>query len=183
MTVTIESGGPLPASLDGLKAYLRISTADEDALLTDLIRAAGDVAERFLGQLLIERGVEEVMDARCDWRALAVRPVTSILSVAGLSTDGEEIALSVGDYALDIDGNGDGWVRLANGGGPGAPLGRICVRYRAGIADEAGGLPDAIRHGIIRLAGDYHALREGVEPQPPASVAALWRPWRRMVLR
>jgi hypothetical protein len=42
MTVTIESGGPLPASLDGLKAYLRISTADEDALLTDLIRAAGD---------------------------------------------------------------------------------------------------------------------------------------------
>ena len=44
MTVTIETGGALAAPLAGLKAYLRISGADEDALLTDLIRAASDVA-------------------------------------------------------------------------------------------------------------------------------------------
>lgn len=179
MTVTIESGGPLAAPLDTLKAYLRISGADEDALLTDLIRAATDVAERFIGQLLIARGVEEVIDPCRDWRALSARPVTGITAVAGVPASGEEFVLPVGAYAVDIDGHGDGWVRVSDAGG----AQRIHVSYRAGMAADAEGVPDAIRHGIVRLAGDYHALREGVTPHPPASVAALWRPWRRMVLR
>ncbi len=179
MTVTIESGGPLAAPLAGLKAYLRISRADEDALLTDLIRAASDVAERFMGQLLIVRGVEEVLHARCGWQSLAMRPVANIEAVAALPAEGAPAPLPAEAYAIDIGGDGDGWVRVAEAGG----ASRIRVTYRAGMAVDAEGLPDAIRHGIIRLAGDYHALREGVTPQPPASVAALWRPWRRMRLR
>ncbi len=116
MTVTIESGGPLAAPLDGLKAYLRITSDNEDALLTDLIRAATDVAERFIGQLLIARGVEEMLEPSRDWRALAIRPVTSIDAVAGVPASGEEFALPVDAYAIDIDGNGDGWVRVSDAG-------------------------------------------------------------------
>lgn len=179
MTVTIESGGPLAAPLDGLKAYLRITSDNEDALLTDLIRAATDVAERFIGQLLIVRGVEEMLAPSRAWRALAIRPVTGIDAVAGVPASGEAFALPVDAYAIDIDGNGDGWVRVSDAG----EATRIHVSYQAGIAEDADGIPDAIRLGIIRLASDYHALREGVTPHPPASVAALWRPWRRMVLR
>ncbi len=178
MTVTIESG-PLAAPLDGLKAYLRITSDTEDALLTDLIRAATDVAERFIGQLLIARGVEELLEPRLDWRGLAIRPVTSIDAVAGVPASGELFALPVEAYAVDIDGNGDGWVRVRDAGA----AARIHVSYQAGLAADAEGIPDAIRLGIIRLAGDYHALREGVTPHPPASVAARWRPWRRMHLR
>lgn len=178
MTVTIESGGPLAAPLDALKAYLRISRPDEDDVLTDLIRAASDVAERFIGQLIVERGVEEVLNVRGDWQRLAIRPVTAISAVRGIPAEGSEFALPVDAYAIDIDGSGDGWVRVTR---PGA-AGRVRVIYRAGLAAEAASVPDAIRHGIVRLAGDYHALREGVEPVPPASVAVLWRPWRRMRL-
>ncbi len=178
MTVTIESGGPLAAPLEGLKAYLRISSDAEDALLSDLIRAATDAAERFTGQLLIERGVEELLDPCAAWRALAVRPVTGITAVTGVPASGADVALPVDAYAADIDAAGDGWLRVRDAGG----ASRIRVHYRAGMAAEASGLPDAIRHGILRLAGDFHALREGVEPTPPASVAALWRPWRRMRL-
>lgn len=178
MTVTIESGGPLAAPLDGLKAYLRISSDAEDALLSDLIRAATDTAERFTGQLLVERGVDEMLDPCPDWRALAIRPVTRITAVIGVPESGDAFALPVEAYAIDIDGQGDGWLRVRDAGG----ARRIRVQYRAGLAPDADGLPDAIRHGIIRLAGDYHALREGTEPTPPASVAALWRPWRRMRL-
>lgn len=179
MTVRIENGGLLAAPLDGLKAYLRISSEAEDALLTDLIRAATDAAERFTGQLLIERAVEEMIAPSAEWRALAIRPVTEITQVAGVPADGEAFALQVDAYAIDIDGNGDGWVRVRDAGA----AARIRVTYNAGIAADADAVPDAIRLGIIRLAGDYHALREGVTPQPPASVAALWRPWRRMVLK
>ena len=183
MTVTIENGAALAAPLDALKAYLRISGAAEDDLLTDLVRAASEVAERFVGQLLIERGVEEVLSQRCDWQRLAIRPVTSISALAAVAVDGAETMLDVAAYALDIDGNGDGWVRVSGAGGAIAgSSGRIHVSYRAGLAVDSDGVPDSIRHGIVRLAGDYYALREGVEAQPPASVAALWRPWRRMRL-
>lgn len=179
MTVRIESGGPLAAPLDALKAYLRISASDEDALLADLIRAATDVAERFIGQLLIERSVEEILEPSPDWRVLAIRPVTGIIAVAGIPANGADYALGVDAYAIDIDGNGDGWLRVKDAG----EAARVRVTYRAGIAADADSVPDSIRLGIVRLAGDYHALREGVDARPPASVAALWRPWRRMVLK
>jgi len=179
MTVHIDSGGPLAAPLAALKAYLRITTSDEDALLTDLIRAATDVAERFIGQLIIERAVEETLAPSGDWRTLALRPVTGITAVAGVPASGTEFALAVDAYAIDIDGNGDGWLRVRDAGG----AVHIHVSYRAGLAADADGVPDSIRLGIIRLAGDYHALREGMNARPPASVAALWRPWRRMVLK
>jgi uncharacterized phiE125 gp8 family phage protein len=179
MTLRIENGGPLAAPLDALKAYLRISSAAEDDLLTDLIRAATDVAERFIGQLIIARGVEEVMTPSPEWRALAIRPVTGITAVRGVPADGPDFALGVDTYAVDIDGNGDGWLRVRDAGA----ATRIHVTYRAGIAADAEDVPDSIRLGIVRLAGDYHALREGVRAHPPASVAALWRPWRRLVLK
>ncbi len=64
MTVTIDRGGPLAVPLDALKAYLRIGLDEEDVALAELIRAASDAAERFLGQLLIARTVDEIVDVR-----------------------------------------------------------------------------------------------------------------------
>jgi uncharacterized phiE125 gp8 family phage protein len=60
---------------------------------------------------------------------------------------------------------------------------RVDVTFTAGIAADWGGLPETIRHGIIRLAAHLHAVRDAPEDVgPPAIVAALWRPWRRMRL-
>jgi uncharacterized phiE125 gp8 family phage protein len=178
MTVTIAKGGPLAAPLDDLKAYLRISLNDEDAALTDLIHSASEMAERFLGQLISARSVEEVLGARRGWQALAIRPVRSIIAVMGIPAEGAEFALPVGNYGLDIDPVGTGLVRVSN---PGS-AGRIRVTYMAGLASDGGEVPDAIQHGIVRLAGELHARREGLEAEMPASVAALLRPWRRMHL-
>ncbi len=176
MTVTIDHGGPLAVPLDALKAYLKIRLDDEDAALTGLIRAASDAAERFLGQLIVARGVDEILGARSGWQRLVMRPVRGITGVKGIPADGPEFALPVEAYAVDIDANGTGWVRVVN---PGS-AGRVRVTYVAGIAADDSAVPEAIRHGIVRLAGDYHARREGLEADVPASVAALWRPWRRM---
>jgi uncharacterized phiE125 gp8 family phage protein len=69
-------------------------------------------------------------------------------------------------------------VRLVNRGG----AARIAVRFAAGLAPEWAGLPDGLRHGVVRLAADGYRRRDGDGPgaQPPAAVAALWRPWRRL---
>jgi uncharacterized phiE125 gp8 family phage protein len=113
-----------------------------------------------------------------EWQRLSIRPVRAVTGVTGIPADGPEFTLPVDAYGIDIDRNGDGWVRVGRQGS----AGRVRVAYRAGIAADGTGVPDAIRHGIIRLAGEYHASRDGMEARPPAAVSALWRPWRRMRL-
>ena len=61
---------------------------------------------------------------------------------------------------------------------------RLRVSYRAGMAADPNGVPEALRHGIVRLAA--HIICDAAGPGdagPPAAVTALWRPWRRLRLR
>ena len=70
---------------------------------------------------------------------------------------------------------GDGWVRLLDAGEREA---RLRVAYGPGMAAEPDGLPEALRHGIVRLAAHLYTQR-GRRPSgagPPAAVTALWRP-------
>jgi uncharacterized phiE125 gp8 family phage protein len=178
MTVTIETGGPLAVPLDDLKAYLSISLDAEDLALTGLIRAASAAAERFLGQMIVVRGVEELLAPRRDWQPLAMRPARAITAVAGIDADGTPFTFPVESHAIDIDANGTGWLRLLD---PGAAV-RVRLAYTAGLAVDGEGVPEPISHAILRMAGELHARREGLEPRLAASVAALLRPWRRMAL-
>lgn len=170
--------GALAVSLADLKGYLRIELAAEDALLTRLIRVATDLCERFVGQGLMQRDAEEVMPVTGAWQRLSARPVVAIESAMGVPAEGAEFALPVESYAVDIDRNGDGWVKVVT---PGA-AGRVRVRYRAGLAADADAVPQGVRQGIVRMAAEMHVQRDGDAVVPPAAVVALWRPWRRMRL-
>ncbi|HEV2816058.1 MAG TPA: phage head-tail connector protein [Allosphingosinicella sp.] len=167
---------PLPAPLAELKAFLRIATGEEDALLAGLMRAAADTCEAFTGRALLTRAVEETLRASRAWTRLGAAPVAAIDAAALLGADGAATPLGAGDYAIDIDAAGEGWVRLLIGIEPK----RVRVSYRAGMAADPNGLPEALRHGIVRLAAYFYMHRDREEP--PAAVAALWRPWRRLRL-
>jgi uncharacterized phiE125 gp8 family phage protein len=169
-----------PVTLAELKAYLRIATSEEDALLAGMVRSAADTCEAFLGRLLIEREVEEVLAPPRAWARLGAAPVRAILAVSALADDGSATPLPASSYALDIDAAAEGWVRLL------APIEarRVRVRYVAGLATDANGLAEAIRHGLIRLAAHLYLSRDAAPAAaPPAAVTALWRPWRRLRLR
>ena len=94
-----------------------------------------------------------------------------------------ETPLEATAFAIDIDRGGDGWVRLTAPG----ELRRIRVGYEAGVAGAWADLPAALRHGILRLAAHLYTHRAGEggrgTDEPPAAVAALWRPFRRLRLR
>ena len=174
----VAEASPVPVvSVAEIKAEARIATGDEDALLAGLVRGATDLCERFTGTLLIARPVEEMLPAGTMWARLGAAPVRSIEAVAALDFDGGETVLPADSYALDIDAAGEGWVRLAAA----RAERRIKVRYVAGLASDANGVPEALRMGIARLAAHAVAGRESVAA-PPASVTALWRPWRRLRL-
>lgn len=170
-----QPSSALAVSLDEVKAYLRIEHGHEDALLAGLVRTAAGLCEAFTGQVLTDRVASETVAASAEWRRLSLTPVRSIEQVA----DDEGVLLPPTAYAVDIDRNGDGWVRLTA-----VPDGRVTVRYRAGLAVDWNSLAEPLRQGIVRLVAHMHLHRDdrGDAP-PPATVAALWRPWRRMRLR
>ena len=106
--------------------------------------------------------------------------LTSLTDVRALGAAGEARALPEGDYASVIGPDGEARVLLRRA----VPERRVLVRYAAGLAADWASLDPAIRQGVIRLAAHYFLERGSDQAAtPPASVAALWRPHRRLRLR
>ena len=171
MLAEVQPAPVQPVALDEAKAFLRIDGAAEDALLAGFIRTATALAEAFTGQRLVARAFTETLAADGCWQRLSAAPV---MAIAGI--DGEGGPLPGEAYETDIDRAGNGWVRVAASG-------RVTVRYRAGLAADWNGVPEPLRQGIVRLVSHLHAHRDAPDAGgPPAAVAALWRPWRRIRL-
>ena len=170
-----------PAALSELKDWLGITTAGDDTQLAALLRASLDMCEHFTGSMPLQQGCEEVLGINADWQTLAARPVQAIIGIDGIPASGSRFALPVSSYAVDLAADGTGSVRVSN---PGSAA-RIAVRFTAGLAADWASLPDGLRQGVLRLAAFQYRAREDSAapgPLPPAAVAALWRPWRRLRL-
>src|SRR3546814_15273135 len=76
------------------------------------------------------------MVASTDWRRLSLTPVRAVDAVE--NDAGEPV--SADNHAIDIDANGDGWVRMSSG-----PTTTIRVRYQAGMAADWIGVPEPLR--------------------------------------
>jgi uncharacterized phiE125 gp8 family phage protein len=171
-----------PEAAGAAKGFLRVERSDEDGLIGGLVAAAAELCEGFIGQPLLARGFTETIPASRAWQRLTRSPVRAITIVEALPAEGPAQALASVDYAVDIDSRGDGWARLIEVG----ETRRIRIGYQAGLAAGWADLPAALRHGILRLAAHFYTSRVGQAPgaeEPPAAVAALWRPFRRLRLR
>lgn len=168
---------PPAVSMAEAQAYARVETGEEEALLAGLVRSASALCESFIGQLLVARPFEQILPPGAAWQRLLQTPVRAIEEVAMLASDGSATILPAGDYEMDIDSRGDGWVRVANCGEK-----KIRVRGQAGMATDANCVPEPLRQGILRLVAHLFATRDGSGGEPPAAVTALWRPYRRMRL-
>ncbi|AQR74434.1 hypothetical protein [Sphingomonas sp. LM7] len=173
---------PFPAAAiaavrDAAKLHLRITGAAEDGLLESHAATALALCEAFTGQALIVRAWQAVVPAHAAWQRLGGAPVAAIDSVEGLSMSGNGFALPAEAYAIDIDAAGEGWVR----GSGGIAAGRLRVGYAAGLAADWAALPAPLAQGALLLAVHLFEARAS-GGAPPAAVAALWRPWRRVRL-
>jgi uncharacterized phiE125 gp8 family phage protein len=177
MTRAIVAAATLaPAALAELKDWLGITTSGEDTSLTGQLRAALETCEAFTGIMPLVTGCEEMIPVCGQWHRLTTRPVLSITSVEGVPATGARIALATTAYEIDFRADGTGWVRVLD---PGLAT-RIAVGLSAGLASDWADLPDGLRQGVIRLAAHHYRARENGDAaaMPPASVGALWRPWR-----
>ncbi len=169
--------GPTPVGVGEVKAYLRLTGDEEDAVIAGLIRTATALCEAFLGQWLVARDGRELVAARADWQRLGATPILALLAVE--TADGTPLPAAA--WVSCIDASGDGWVRVIGPVPGGAPA--VTVRLRAGLAADWNGIPEPLRQGIVRLATHLFTHRDAADAgPPPAVVAALWRPWRRLRL-
>lgn len=167
----------LAAARDAAKAQLRIVGDAENALIETYAASALALCEAFTGRATIVREWRDVMPACPAWQAIDVAGVSAITAVTGLSADGDTIALAPEAYAVDVDAEGLGWVRVI---APGA-AGRVAATCMAGIAEDWARLPAPLAQGVTLLIAHLFEAKEGASP--PAAVSALWRPWRRLRLR
>ena len=162
-----------PVGVDEVRAFLRLETSAEDAVLAGFIRAATGLAEAFTGQMLIVRAVDERVPSGCGWTRLKATPVVAIAGVDGMGGP-----LPAAAFEIDVDASGDGWVRIDGG-----TERFVTVRYTAGLAADWNAVPEALRAGIVRLCAHLYTHRDAPDGgSPPAAVVALWRPWRRLRL-
>ncbi|MFC3098240.1 head-tail connector protein [Alteraurantiacibacter palmitatis] len=169
-----------PGALAELKNWLAISTAQDDLTLLALLGSALDTCEAFTRTFPLMVEAEEILPPSRAWQGLSSNPVQAITQVEELRPDGSRTVLAAGAYALELEAGGAARLRLLSP----AVTGRLAVRITAGLAADWDTLPDGLRHGVIRLAAHHYRQRDNADanPAPPAAVAALWSPWRRMRL-
>ncbi|GAB5483021.1 MAG: hypothetical protein Pars92KO_27780 [Parasphingorhabdus sp.] len=169
---------PVPMELiEEVKGFLRLNHDEDDAAIAQLLRSAARLCENFIGQVLIARSVRDRMPVRAEWQKLKKHPVQAITLVEAVAPDGMLTSVPSMNYALDIDSDGIGWIKLH----PVTSITRIAVTYEAGLAADWTSVPTTLRQGVVRLAGHLYSHRDGVDVGgPPSAVTALWQPHRRM---
>lgn len=178
MTVTETGPVPIAVPVEEARAWARLGGGADEAELAAALRSATMVCEGWTGVTLVERVLSEVRNISGDWQRLGARPVRAITLVEGLPADGAAVLLPVDAYAIDIDGGGQGLVRVMR---PGIS-GRMRVTYRAGLATSVGEVPEALRQGIMLRAAQILRLRDEAEAGASDGAEALWAPWRRLRL-
>lgn len=170
--VVTLGAGDRTLAVAAVKAVLRVASADEDDLIVAFAETALGLAERFLGQVTIRRTMRESFGVTGAWQRIGAAPVRAITQVETAAG----VALAAATYAIDIDPQGEGWVRVSDGAS-----GTRVVVFDAGMASDWSGVPGPIRQGVVLLAAHLFDAREHATP-PPLAVTALWRPFRRIPL-
>lgn len=170
--------GDIPVDLNEARSWLRLGATVDDAVVAQLVRAATNICEAFIGQWLIVRAADETLPL--DGRAirLGARPVRMVDAVTLLVADGGALPRGEDAYRVSIARDGTASVAVHDRGD--AVYARI--EYHAGMAAQANAIPEAIRQGIVRMTQHLHDARDGGGAAPPAAIAALWQPWRRLTL-
>lgn len=173
-----EVTGPAvePVGLGELRAYLRLGGGDDEATLAGALRSARALCEAFTGLWPIRRTVVETLPLVRGSVRLSGAPLVAVTLVERIAADGSAAIVPAGAFAVEVDAHGAASLFVAG------EAARVRATYGAGMAADWNGVPEPIRHGLLRMAAHLFETRGGAADVPPAAVAALWRPYRRLRL-
>lgn len=172
-----------PVTLQEAKDHLRVTTTDEDALISELITSARQQAETFLRRALLTQTWALYLDSFPDQIELPNSPVQSVTSIKYIDVDGVEQTLSTLQYdvhtqnepALIVPAYGKTWPSIRS------QLNAITVEFVAGWQIQQS-VPGPIKSALLLIIGHLYENRENASPlnmhQLPYGANALLFPYR-----
>lgn len=174
----------LPVSVAEVKDFLKITSADEDALLTTYVRAAVAACEAYTERKLLSQQWRVTMN---DWGdgdvTLPLSPIRSLDKIE-VWQDGAFVTLDLTYVQLDLTSYE---ARLIRGQGydwpdPARDVAGIQISLTVGMGTYAADLPADMRHGLLLWVAAAYDFQEDGADSGRAEAEKLWRPYRRMVL-
>jgi len=174
-----------PVSIAELREYLRLAADADDALLSEMVKAARGICEGFTGRCFIAQGFSLFLVAlpQSGDISLPRRPFLALDFVKTHAPDGTAAEEDMARYEIDIAG---GRVALKAGALPPQSVkrqGGIEIGFTAGYGVTAEQVPAALRQAVLRVAADLYEKRGDMQ-SPSGSVilrsgaAGLLQPFR-----
>lgn len=142
-----------PITLSEAKAYLRVDTSTEDALITDCITAARKYVEKYTGKSFTAKTLSVVFGDL--WKAdeileLPYPPIASITSVHEVDEEGTETELTLN---VDYYKRGQNNIEITG-------VFDKAYQYKAIYTTSASEADDLIKFAMLKLVADYYENRQ-----------------------
>lgn len=155
-----------PVSLADAKAFLRVDSTEEDALITTLLAAARVHVESVTRRAMIDQNWRVVLDSwpQSGEIRLPIGPFRALIAVTVYDQADSATSLSLAQFLPETAG-APGRIILP-GHVEGAPLLRerfaIEVDYTAGYGASGADVPSALKQAMLTLVGHWFENREAV---------------------
>lgn len=192
-----------PLSLAEAKAHLRVTHADDDALISSLVKAARELCEAFTGRAFITRGLSLFLDRwpvprQGEWwdgvregagvspadtaLSLPRAPLYSVTDIRIYDEAGAASAYDANAYYVDTTGP-RGRIVLKDAATPPVAQRRaagIEIRYTAGYGAASASLPSPVIEAVRQTVAHLYANRGDANVSLPAAARGLLQPYRLM---
>lgn len=175
-----------PIDLAYAKTFLRVDHDEEDALISDLIRASRERTERQIRTSLITRRQLYTTDCLSDSGVFINHgPVTAVHDLKVIDPSGSVAGVSPTDYQVDLRSIPAHlclrapfrWHDFAG------PAAHVEIEIDAGYGTEAADVPMPLRQAVLLLLAQSYEYRDRPDiPPMPMMVDALLMPYRSIKL-
>lgn len=151
-----------PVTLAEMRAFLRVTTYDEDELIRSIIAAARSSIETELNRALITQTLRYTSRYFGAYGFILPRsPLQSLVSFEYINAAGATIVLPGSYYEVDLTEDPGRVVIAYDSSWPDTRLGLNVVRvtYKAGYGDTPDTVPPEIRHAIKMRCGSFYENR------------------------
>lgn len=165
-----------PVTLAQAKLHLKVDGTDDDDLITALIKAARQIAERETKRALITQQWEMIMDSAPEEFEIPKPPLIRVLQIKTIDTDGVEAVVSTSRYNVDCSRDSPGRVKLATGyvWPTHRDFASFIVTFDGGYGDKPENIPEPLRQGVLQVIGHLYDNR-GSEEIPAGAKAIFQR--------
>jgi len=168
-----------PVNLAEAKVFLQLDSSHDDALVTDLIRAATEAVEQTTGRALIARTLRQTLKSWPDKGviALSIRPLISVTQVQNADAAGVSALVDPGDYYVDV--NRARVIALPAFPRPSFvhPAEELQIDFVAGYGVDTSFIPASFRMSILLIVRDLYEHRGETGGALPLRAQALLAPF------